>query len=1178
MNVNVKPMHSINWFCFLMLFAFQSFAQNSGTDVPVQYYDWEAMPGQDYGDLKWYEVLELDASTYEEVRKAFYKEWDGKAYEPGRMYKQFKRYEAMTLGVCHGKKKSLDVNVEMQHILNATQGKRSTNGSQWISKGPNAPPQPATWNNQGIGRIDEIAFHPFNENIVYAGAPSGGLWKSEDGGQNWKPLGDVFMNLGISGIEISRQDPDRIYVSTGTRDGGSFSPSFFGVLGSDDGGQNWNVLPFPAGVSRVYKLLLSQENDLHLCLATNNGIYCTRDGGQSWTKSNGIAGSVRDIEWQPGNEKRIYASKYGEWYESNDGGISFVNNNALFTPQNTDNINIGVTGANPDVVYFFAWDKPSNSFKLYKYTYTTKQMILVADKTSPGQHPNGNAIKLTDYYWGQAFYDWSFAIHPENEQEMFIGDISLFRTSDGGKTWTVMSGSSNDGGSVHVDMHTVEYSTETKTPWVGCDGGIYRFAGPGKIWTRLNNLGITQVYRFGISKLNDDLILCGNQDNGVFQRNDNGWNYRIIGDGSECIIDPIDPSKMYGTIGNSGRIYKSTNGIKFDVQFLVPQEEQALWLFPLKMHPQLRHVLYTGFNNVWRTIDGGVSWEKISDFQKSESITDVEIAPSNPSFIYTAFSSAAGLYRSEDGGKNWQMCTYPQTNLPVQDLLIHPGNEKILYAAIGQTIMKSTDAGESWLKYNDGIENTVVLTLAYVNDADEELYAGTSLAVYHKSTGQPWELFNEDLPHVLITELEVNEKHGTISAATFGRGIWQSPLAKTSGSCYLDQVAEITQDGRELTCTIAPEGYGYQWYRGDSLLTGENTSKLIVDKTGIYAVVYTGSCHAFSSDFIEIKELSGPLTFYQYVDATSCFNEINFGPTKSGEYPFDTTYDAAGNLTIHILRLVVNPVSEVNIDVMIENGESYEGYQFPGTYRDTFSRVGTGCDSIRVINLSVNNYDLCLLNPNSVGVKMTDVLIKDFERDAVSIDVLVHKFNSITAAEFSILWDSQALELIDIQNIHSVFDQPFVFNKEPDYLKVLWISNDLLNGNSLEDSTILFTMIFRVNVPGKYSIQFGGTQLLVSSDRNEFGPLAFCDGSILSEISTRILDEAFPDLIIFPNPGTGQFTVQSNIPIDRIEVFDVLGRFIFHDNKSAFYLRQSGLYFVKIYSGKNIGYRSIIVE
>lgn len=831
----------------------------------VNYYEWESMPGKDYGDLKWYEVLDLETSTYEEVRKAFYKEWDGKPYESGKMYKQFKRFELMTLGHLSGEDKQFNAGPVIAKELQEGQV-RSVGAGGWISKGPNMPLNPSNFNNQGIGRIDEVAFHPTNENIIYVGTPSGGLWKSVDGGSNWSPIGDQFASLGISGIEFSLQNPDTIYVTTGTKDGGA-TTTFFQVFKSTNGGTSWSSTGgVPSGVSQVHKFLVDPTNDQKLYVATNNGVHYSTNGGALWSQSTGISSRTRDIEFKPGSPGTLYASTSGDWYLSSNSAASFTLQTASFNSTTSGNINIGVTPANSNLIYFYVWDIPSGSFKLYKYIPSTNTYTTIADENSPATLPDNTVVNMANYFWGQSTYDWSFAVHPTDEDAMYIGDISLFRTTDGGANWVAVSGSGNDGGSIHVDMHTIEYSTTSNTPFVGCDGGLYKYAGATSQWIRLNNLGISQVYRLGVGVFNDDLIVCGNQDNGFFQNDGTQWNYRLIGDGTEGIIDPIDTHIIYGAIGPSGSISKIVNGSNMGVIFRESDVgENGLWTFPFKMHPCLRNVLYTGFENLYGTTDGGTQWQKLTTFSTGKAMLDMEISPVDPQFIYLCFSDAAGgVHRSEDGGRTWTACTWPGSF--IIDLETSPSDPKIIFAVLNNgTVQKSIDKGVSWNDFSTGIPvSSRIRCIESVEGSVEDLYLGIDYAVYYKQHGSNWTVFDDGLPNVIINELEVNEYNGTITAATYGRGIWQSPLMNTSPMCHNQNIPFISPNDTYislcdktsvfLNSTQAPVGYGYQWYLGDSLLSGETNQSLVAFLEGDYSVIFTGPCKSFNSASVKIEK------------------------------------------------------------------------------------------------------------------------------------------------------------------------------------------------------------------------------------------------------------------------------------------------------------------------------------
>jgi hypothetical protein len=227
---------------------------------------------------KWVELMNDPTVNFYDIQDAFYEEWDGIDYERGKGWKQFKRWEwYMEPRVFPtGDRIQTQKAFEERKAFEAEYGTSMEKSTGWSPLGPD------DWQsisyNPGIGRIKVVAEHPTNDQILYAGSPSGGIWKSTNGGTTWMPLNDDFPTLGVSGIAIDHSNPQTIYIATGDKDGSDTYS--IGVVKSTDGGTTWNN----TGLSHnLTKSLVCRELVMHptdpntLLVATNDGLYKTVD-------------------------------------------------------------------------------------------------------------------------------------------------------------------------------------------------------------------------------------------------------------------------------------------------------------------------------------------------------------------------------------------------------------------------------------------------------------------------------------------------------------------------------------------------------------------------------------------------------------------------------------------------------------------------------------------------------------------------------------------------------------------------------------------------------------------------------------------------------------------------------------------------------------------------------------
>jgi len=219
--------------------------------------------------LTWREMMLHPKYSLFEVQKAFYKELGDRPYESIKGYKHFKRWEErMLLKVDkNGYYDNLKTIRVYKHFKEKSITSQARETNTWTPIGPFNRP-----GINGIGRVNVIAFHPTNTNILWAGTPAGGLWKSSDGGVNWITNSDNFPNLGVSDIAIQSSNPNIMYIGTGDRD--NMDTYSYGLIKSTDGGNSWTLTSLPIGTQNlIHRVLINPSNPNILLVATSNGLY-----------------------------------------------------------------------------------------------------------------------------------------------------------------------------------------------------------------------------------------------------------------------------------------------------------------------------------------------------------------------------------------------------------------------------------------------------------------------------------------------------------------------------------------------------------------------------------------------------------------------------------------------------------------------------------------------------------------------------------------------------------------------------------------------------------------------------------------------------------------------------------------------------------------------------------------
>lgn len=509
--------------------------------------------------------------------------------------------------------------------------------ADWTSLGPST----TTSGYNGLGRINCIAFHPTNTDIIWVGSPGGGLWKTTDGGNTWTTNFDNSAVLGVSSILIHPTTPDIMYIATG--DGDASDTNSTGVLKSTDGGNTWQITGLNWTVNqgrRIRKLLFDPDNTNMILAATSNGLYRTTNAGTSWTQL--ITGNFFDVEANPSaTTNTFYSSSNNRLYTSTNNGTNWTQ---ILQIDTTNRIALAVSPADPNVVYALCSRSDNSGFRgLFKSNNAGSSYVLVSNSPNILHHSSsGNNVG------GQGWYDLCISVDPTNANIIYTGGINVWKSTNGGVNWSVRTHWSGASGvqTVHADHHCMEWQNST-TLYLGNDGGIYRTTNGGVNWTdKSNGLIISQMYRIDASQL-DAKTITGLQDNGTKLRQISGvWANSIGGDGMDCHISPTNANVMYGSY-QYGYFFRSTNGSSFSAMS-TPDQGYGAWITPLAIDPSNTQNIYIGYNRIFKSTNQGQTLTPITNNISSSDLTWLFVAPSNGNILYTGTSNT--VLRSVDGG------------------------------------------------------------------------------------------------------------------------------------------------------------------------------------------------------------------------------------------------------------------------------------------------------------------------------------------------------------------------------------------------------------------------------------------------------------------------------------------------------------------------------------------------
>jgi HYR domain/Secretion system C-terminal sorting domain len=698
----------------------------------------------------------------------------------GSGYKQYKRWEyKMERQVnADGKLQNFSkLTWEVIEELNSTNPPVERSVASWTSLGPSNYTNGANGYNGGLGRVNVIAFHPTNANIIYIGMPAGGVWKTTDGGTTWSPMADILASIGVSGIAVDQGTPNTIYILTG--DGDAAHTYSIGVMKSTDGGVTWGTTGLSWNVSsfnRGYKLLMHPTNSSIMFAVTTAGILKTTDGWATWSTVQ--AGSFRDIEFKPGTPATMYATTTNAFYRSIDTGSSW---GAIGTglPANENRAAIAVTPANSNYVYYLAGPGGIGGNGTYNgmYRSTNSGVSFSTMSTTPnilGNDINGGGTS------DQSWYDLAIAVNPSNANNTIIGGVNVWRSTNGGVANTLIAYWFSPGASqyVHADIHDLVYNPVDGVLYCGSDGGISKSTDDGVTWTNIwSGLQIMQFYRIAGVETNQNLLYGGTQDNGTNKYTGSTTILHILGgDGMDCMIDYNNNNNVYYSFQNGG-LQRSTNGGTSSTG-IQPSGSTGAWVTPYGMDATNPSIIYGGYSDVYRSTNMGTSWSNLG----SDGRGAFAVGINDGSRLYAAFGSA--IQTSANTGGSWTTITGSWPALTITFIAVDPANANRVWITLGgytagQKVYESTNAGSSWTNISGALPNTPALSIAYENTGGtpmDAIYVGMGVGVYYRSDVTAWTLHDTGLPNVPIYDLQINHTNSKIRAGTFGRGLWETLL------------------------------------------------------------------------------------------------------------------------------------------------------------------------------------------------------------------------------------------------------------------------------------------------------------------------------------------------------------------------------------------------------------------
>ncbi len=750
-------------------------------------------------------------------------------------YKTFKRWEwynetRLLPNMQLANTQELNLQALRQSNLRGNQSTDDVNSGGWTSVGPTS----VSSTDRGIGRVNRLAFHPTNQNILYAASATGGLWITTDAGANWYSYSEGIPNMSLSGVAVNYDNTNEIYVLTGDADainGGargqfSYGKSSTGVLKSTNGGFNWQQTSLQFAETdniACYKMLMHRSNPYILIVAGNNGIWRTTNAGATWNQMNANV-DFYDLEFHPNNNSIVYASGTLDdsivLYRSTNDGQSFSKASAIKRQNSSDGdgarnrSTIAVSAANPDYVYLLAG--PSTAVGSFQGVYrSTNQGSTFTLRTATPNLLGRDGLGQDDA--DQEGYDLALAVNPGNSALLVTGGIRVWTSSNSGSSFSYQDNYVSTFDHYHDDIHELIYHPLNSSRLYMCaDGGVYLSVTNGETWMSLNNnFPISQYYKIATNPGNalgqENIIIGGLQDNGTNMRGPGAGSAftKILGaDGMDCFIDPDGTSTYVASI-QDGKFYYSTNsGSSFEtvgdpetIGDALNKTVRGRWVTPVAEISGGTTQFVIGYKpvvKVTRVLAGVYSFADISGSQVVSGRTFIKTARNNSDRIYagdvnTTSTTSNTVYRevftTTNGGSTWSLIYDQTSGTPFTDLAFDADNGNRVWLTFGgyeagkKVFYSSTGGGTAtgdWTNISGSLPNVPINCIVFDDNNGSPsgaVYIGTDIGVFYRDDNLgDWIPFRNGMPIVEVTDLEIHEASGRLRAGTYGRGIWETEL------------------------------------------------------------------------------------------------------------------------------------------------------------------------------------------------------------------------------------------------------------------------------------------------------------------------------------------------------------------------------------------------------------------
>lgn len=667
------------------------------------------------------------------------------------------------------------------------------------------------------GRILCLAFNTQNNNTLFAGSASGGLWRSYSTGEGvdaWDQVSLPIGTLSIGSIAIHPSDSNIIiigtgevynyeYVGTGEHVWMTRGIPGTGIYKTTNYGNSWEqVVDHNLSSLLSFNMIKYDPNNSDVLYAAGtDGLYKSTNGGDDWNLIESAI-NVTDLIINESNSDHVVfscgnlGSPGGGVYKSTDGGDSFSLVSSSFP------------SFNGKIMLAMSPDDPNLIAASVGYPSQEKEMFISSDF---GDNWDDQNIEFT-YGW----YAHDLVFEPGNTDRLICAGVDIYRYTRSNTNlnkrsdWTEwfdypeIDGPAGPSDYVHGDIHDIQYLPGSQNVvYFATDGGVFKSTNDAGTFSSLNSGLVTTQFYSGMSSSQQDenVFFGGLQDNGTVKYYGDGkWKRVLGGDGSYCGVNPDNDNYVFGSTYNL-IMYRSTDGGEdFDYINDIPYhtDENSAFISPFEIAPGDPSVIYGASDRLFRSINNGASWNETSggEFDNGKTATDIAVSYTNSNKLFVAtcplrqidigqytYTDRSRIFRTINGGNSYSDVT---SNIPdrfVTDIDVLSSEDDIIYATLGgygtDHVFISPDGGITWNSLDNGQLPDVPFNSVCIDPFNNDIiYVGCDFGMYYSiDGGVNWTVMSDGLPeNVIVMDISSQESEKKLRIGTHGNGAYQTTL------------------------------------------------------------------------------------------------------------------------------------------------------------------------------------------------------------------------------------------------------------------------------------------------------------------------------------------------------------------------------------------------------------------